>query len=367
MEISRAGAALGLRPEARGANCGRVAELDEADLLARAGAAAQRYRPGAAIRGLRRMHGGVSSLTLAAGVELPGAPPQQIVLKVAPPGLPPVRNRDVLRQARILRSLGAVGAVVPEVLFEDAGAPPFFAMRHVRGDAYEPRLDVVEDPPDPAVVDARARAAARTLAELQSTELAALGVADEPAVPLAAELDRWARLLSTVDPGICPGHAQLHEKLAAGIPARCAHPTLVHGDYRLANMLFVGPELAAVIDWEIWSVGDPRIDLAWLLMHTDPAHAFAASRGRANSEAAAGMPAADELLAEYRAVRDVEVADLEWFLAHSFYKTASTIAALVKRNRKAAHPDPSLEVAARTLPELVERGQEVLARSGQSK
>lgn len=345
------------------ANRGRVVELDETDLLARADAAAQRHCPGARVDGLRRLHGGVSSLTLAAGLDLPGAPRQQIVLKVAPPGLAPVRNRDVLRQARILRSLSAAGAVVPPVLFEDAGTPPFFAMRHVPGDAYEPCLDVANDPPGPAVVDARARTAARTLADLQSMELAALGVDDEPVVPIAAELDRWARLLSTVDPEICPGHGQLHEQLAAEIPARCAYPTLVHGDYRLANMLFDGPELTGVIDWEIWSIGDPRIDLAWLLMHTDPVHAFAESKDWVNSAAGASMPAADELLAEYRAVRDVELPAMDWFLAHSFYKTASTIPVLVKRNRKAAHPDPSLEVAARTLPDLIARGREVLARA----
>lgn len=349
------------------ANRGRVAELDETDLLARADAAAQRHWPCARVGGLRRLHGGVSSLTLAADLDLPGAPLQQIVLKVAPPGLAPVRNRDVLRQARILRSLSAAGAVVPPVLFEDAGTPPFFAMHHVRGDAFEPCLDVANDPPCRAVVDARARTAARMLADLQSLELAALGVADEPVVPIAAELDRWARLLSTVDPEICPGHAQLHEKLVAEIPDRCAHPTLVHGDYRLANMLFDGPELTAVIDWEIWSIGDPRIDLAWLLMHTDPVHAFAESRGPANSAAGAGMPGAHELLAEYRAIRAVELPAMDWFLAHSYYKTASTIAALVKRNRKAAHPDPSLEVAARTLPDLIERGRAVLARADQWK
>lgn len=306
-------------------------------------------------------------MTLAADLDLSEAPRQQIVLKVAPPGLAPVRNRDVLRQARILRSLEEAGAVVPPVLFEDAGTPPFFAMCRVRGDAYEPRLDVLDEPPPSEVVDARARTAARTLAALHSTDLASIGVADEPEVPIAAELDRWARLLSTVDPEICPGHAQLHQKLAAELPARCAHPTLVHGDYRLANMLFDGPELAAVIDWEIWSVGDPRIDLAWLLMHTDPVHAFVDSRDQANSAAGAGMPTAGELLAEYRAVRDVELPGMEWFLAHSFYKTASTIAALVKRNRKAAHPDRSLEIAARTLPELIERGHDVLAARDQSK
>ncbi|WP_207634256.1 phosphotransferase [Candidatus Frankia alpina] len=64
-----------------------------------------------------------------------------------------------------------------------------------------------------------------------------------------------------------PGHEKLHERLAGSVPAG-VEPRVLHGDFRLANMLFSGATLEAVIDWEIWSVGDPRSDLAWLLMHT---------------------------------------------------------------------------------------------------
>ena len=45
----------------------------------------------------------------------------------------------------------------------------------------------------------------------------------------------------------------------------------MHGDFRLGNLLAVGPEVTAVIDWEIWTVGDPRVDTGWFLTNADPA------------------------------------------------------------------------------------------------
>src|SRR5206468_345789 len=109
---------------------------------------------------------------------------EQIVLKVAPAGLAPVRNRDVLRQARVLRALARAPRVrVPRVLFEDAGEPPeippFFAMRYVEGDSFEPHMD--EDGgrlPYPDVVDARARGAARMLGALHTALPEMIGLDD---------------------------------------------------------------------------------------------------------------------------------------------------------------------------------------------
>ncbi|HRE03024.1 MAG TPA: hypothetical protein PLV68_17125, partial [Ilumatobacteraceae bacterium] len=102
--------------------------LDLAELAARATRAAQGWSPGATVHDITVLHGGQSSLTFSA---LAGD--RQIALKVAPPGLAPVRNRDVLRQARAITALGTVpGMKVPAVLFADGGdppdVPPLFAM-----------------------------------------------------------------------------------------------------------------------------------------------------------------------------------------------------------------------------------------------
>lgn len=323
--------------------------------------------------GLRRLEGGVSSLTYASSVRYDGAE-RPVVLKVAPPGLEPVRNRDVLRQARVLRRLGQLpGFPVPEVLFDDAGdppdIPPLFAMEHCPGESYEPLLDVSEAPPAPDVAAERMRVAARALARLQAETPAVLGLDGEPVVPVAGELERWGRLFATVDADIGPGHEKLFDRLAERVPEGIA-PRVLHGDYRVANLLFTGAELEAVIDWEIWSVGDPRSDLAWLLMHAEPAQVFHEVRSPADIAAGSMVPPAEALLDEYASASRAcgatgdEVAelsaDLAWFLGVCYYKTASTIAVIHKRDRKLPEPDPKLGVAARHLDEVLQAGHRAL-------
>ena len=83
------------------------------------------------------------------------------------------------------------------------------------------------------------------------------------------------------------------------VPAQIA-PTILHGDYRIGNMQFDGERLAAIIDWEIWSLGDPRTDLAWLLTWLDPVQRFYEQRSAADERAAEGLPTRAEMLADLR-------------------------------------------------------------------
>jgi aminoglycoside phosphotransferase (APT) family kinase protein len=355
-----------------------VSDPDLGEIARRAAAAAGAP---ARVAGLRRLPGGVSSLTYAARLTPApdadgGAGERAIVVKVAPPGLAPVRNRDVLRQARALRRLRSLeGFPVPAVEFEDAGdppvVPPLFGMQLCPGQSYEPGLDVSPNPPDAATAAERIRVAARALARLQAVTPSDLGLDDEP-MPPAEELARWQRLFATVDADIGVGHEKLHARLAERIPAGIA-PRMLHGDYRLANMLFTGSTLEAVIDWEIWSVGDPRSDLAWLLMHSRPAHVFHEDRSPAERAAASALPSPEELQAVYLEARrdlgaepaelDDLARDVDWFLGVCLYKTAATIAVIHKRDRKRSDPDPSLAVAAGHLPDVLARGHEALDRA----
>lgn len=335
-------------------------DLPVQDLLDRATLAADARWPGAAITGLEPLPGGISSLTFAARLAHSAGMARRVVLKVAPPGLPAVRNRDVLRQARILKVLhGVEGVRVPAVLLEDPGSPPFFVMEFVPGEAFEPKKDLALRPPDPPTVVARARAAARMLARLHSAEPASLGLGGEPKLSVAEELERWTALFATVGDDLRGEESELQRRLAATIPRPTAARVL-HGDYRIGNIQFEGPRLAAIIDWEIWSLGDPRTDLAWLMAYTDPVQRFADTRDPANQAAADAMPHRSEVLSEYLAVRPFDTDELEWFLACSYYKIASTTAALAKRNRRQARPEPGLEIAAATLPAVIERGLEIM-------
>jgi aminoglycoside phosphotransferase (APT) family kinase protein/ketosteroid isomerase-like protein len=326
-------------------------------LLQRLGPLVATTCSGGRIAELRRLEGGFSSETFAASVE--GASDKtRFVLKVAPRGVAPVRNRDVLRQARVLRALSADERVrVPAVLFEDPGdppdVPPLFAMTWVEGENLEPNLDAVAELPPTDEIAGRARDAARQLAYLHAVDPLAIGIDEEPAVSLADEIGRWDRAFETVPDDLAPGAAACSVALHGSQP-HDRPPSLTHGDFRLGNTLCRAGAVEAIIDWELWSLGDPRIDLAWFLLTADPEMHPSLVR------AAPGMPAPDTLLAEYVEAGGRDPGHLEWFRALVLYKLAATSALLVKRDRKQGMNVEATARAAATIPLMVDRAHALL-------
>jgi aminoglycoside phosphotransferase (APT) family kinase protein len=305
----------------------------------------------AGISGVEELSGGASSLTYVAGRR-----GRTVVVKVAPPGLAPIAHRDVLRQARILRALAPSDVPVPEVLWEDAGAPPevppLFVMSFVAGSSVEPLFDLDGEQIEPEQMGARLRHAARTLASLHRLDPGRLGLREEATVPLD-EIARWSRLLETVDPELVRGWTAARDRLEATAPAALG-PVVVHGDFRLGNLLAQEARIAAVIDWEIWSLGDPRVDVGWFLLNADP-------ETYARPTRYAGLtPSLSELAAEYADVFGAPVPDLTWFRALASFKSAATWSLIVKHNRRRAVPDAALESMVRDLPRLLARALELL-------
>lgn len=302
-----------------------------AELTQRVAAATAAWTPGSAIGVLEKLKGGRSSLTFSAPVT--GGPPEheRIVVKVAPAGLPPVRNRDVLRQARLLRALeDAPGVRVPRVLFEDHGMPPeippFFAMSFAEGECFEPTLDHADVLPSPEEIDARARTCARMMAALHAVRPEEVGLGEEPEVDLVEEVERWVRAFATVDQDMKPGADECAELLRKAMPT-AVPSTLVHGDFRVGNTLCAGKDVNAIVDWEIWARSDPRVDVAWFLLSSNARHPSAIRQDT-------GMPSDDDLLAEYRSAGGATTDELQWFKAHALFKVASVTALLVKNARK---------------------------------
>jgi aminoglycoside phosphotransferase (APT) family kinase protein len=308
------------------------------------------------VDGLERLEGGASSLTYRGNARKP-APGRSVVVKVAPAGLEPVRNRDVLRQARVLKALRGAGVPVPAVLFEDAGAPPevppLFAMELVPGTSLEPLFD--PDAREPAAVVAeRMRDAARVMASLHGHDVAALGLGDEPVTPLADEVGRWVRVLETVDRDLAPGWQVVADAMLEAQPAPWP-AAIVHGDFRLGNLLANGERITAVIDWEIWSVADPRVDAGWFLINADPA------TYRRDTPYAGLLPSPDELAAIYAEARGGSFDDRAWFEALALFKSTATWSLIVKHNRRRDEPDPVAEEIAPRLPALLSRASARLA------
>ncbi|KUI28122.1 acyl-CoA dehydrogenase [Mycobacterium sp. IS-1496] len=294
--------------------------------------------------------GGASSLTFRAVL---GSRP--VVVKVAPPGHAPVGHRDVLRQARILDSLASTDVPVPEVLHTDPGrppeVPPLFVMSLAEGEAFEPLFDT--EAPFTDAVPQRFRNAARTLAALHRLRPADLGLTAEPVGDAAAEVDRWTATLRTVDPALVPGWEEVRDALLTTAPAP-VRPSVVHGDFRLGNLVASGPQVTAVIDWEIWSVGDPRIDAGWFLVNADPA------TYRRPTPYLDVVPPVAEVAACYTDAAGAPMPGLPWFMALACFKSAATWSLIVKHNRRRSSPRTDLEAMAPVLPHLLRRATKLL-------
>jgi aminoglycoside phosphotransferase (APT) family kinase protein len=303
------------------------------------------------VSALALLPGGASSLTYVGKCA-----DRPVVVKVAPPGVRPIAHRDVLRQARAIRTLAATPVPVPEVLFDDLGdppdVPPLFVMSHVDGTTCEPLFDDADGGPE-AVVAERFRNAATTMAQLHRIAPGAVGLESEPVIGPSAEIERWCRTLDTVDSALAPGWREVAAALTSSTPPALP-PALVHGDFRLGNLLAVDDRITAVIDWEIWSVGDPRVDAGWFLINCDPRTYQRPTRY------IDATPPVSELAALYREELGSEVPELDWFQALACFKSTATWSLIVKHNRRRQLPDPDLEAMASALPQLLSRARALL-------
>lgn len=314
-----------------------AAELDLDDL--------RRRLAGAGVTGVDPLAGGASSLTFR-GVRDGRA----VVIKVAPPGVEPVAHRDVLRQARIIKALAATRVPVPEVLWEDVGNPPLFVMSHMEGDCVEPFFDGCLSTPDLAE---RYRNACRAMAALHSLSPSDLGLGGEPVIDPVSEVRRWCDTLCTVDAALVSGWQDVRDALLGCTPTGMT-PSVVHGDFRLGNLLAAGARVNAVIDWEIWSIGDPRVDVGWFLINSDP------DTYQRVAASAAIAPSIAELAEIYQHELGYEVTDLAWFTALACFKSVATWSLIVKHNRRRRSPRAELEAMAASLPRLLARAESIV-------
>jgi streptomycin 6-kinase len=304
------------------------------------------------------LEGGRSGLTYVIG-----AGSDRCVIKAVPPGRRAVGRNDVLHQATILAALAGTPVPVPGVRARDTAEPAWFAMDFVRGEATEPIL-AIDAEIEPGLARSRMLDAARVLGALHAVPLdgvarsvAASGREMPAAADAAAEVERWAATMQAVPEELRPGGAALVQELLAAVPAP-AEPVLVHGDFRLGNLLFDGADPVALVDWEIWGVGDPRVDLGWFGVFTD-GRLFPGS-GRVVE----GLPSRAELAQAYRDARGADggaAADGVWFDALGRMKMAAIMGHNLVRHRRGARHDPVQEQLPPAIAALIADGRRLLA------
>jgi aminoglycoside phosphotransferase (APT) family kinase protein len=220
------------------------------------------------VSALRPLAGGASRESWA--FDLVGADGRirHLVLRRDPAGrsLQGSRREEFL----ILRAAAAAGVPVPAVHFceEDAAilGSPFFVMDFVAGETLARRLlrDAEYEAARAALPEQLAQALVRVHAmDVRDPALAFLAAPPSGTTPAAAELARWEDIYRTATPDSHPAIELALRWLGPRAPAPSAC-RLVHGDFRIGNVIF-GPEgLRAVLDWELTRIGDPMEDLGWL-------------------------------------------------------------------------------------------------------
>ncbi|MGQ4444397.1 phosphotransferase family protein, partial [Streptomyces violaceoruber] len=162
-----------------------------------------------------------------------------------------------------------------------------------------------------------------TLVGLHAVDPAEVGLADfgRPEGFLDRQLRRWAKQLDASRNRDLAGIDELHATLGRELP-RSPAPTVVHGDYRLDNVLIggEGDEIRAILDWEMSTLGDPLTDLGLLVMYSSPLGM--PDSPVSTTAQAPGHPAPAELVERYAARSGRDVSTVAWYTAFAWFKLA---------------------------------------------
>jgi aminoglycoside phosphotransferase (APT) family kinase protein len=282
---------------------------------------------------------------------------ERMVLRLAPEGVRPVGTADVVRQARIMKSLEGTAVPVPPVRWLDDDPAAFgrgyFIVDFVQGDKL-----AMGDQEYPADVQQRfARSIVKTLANLHAVPWEPRRAIWGDPRPILEEMGRFDGLLDrpNLDPKTTVGSSELRERLRETMPATPL-TGFVHGDFQWSNSLCAGEGVQIVIDWELAHIGASLIDLGWLCMFSDRKSWF--DHGLIPTHA----PTPEELADLYRESVSWTVtdADLRWFRAFAGYRFGAITAFNVMLHRRGKRHDPTWEDIALSAPLLFGRGRELL-------
>ena len=182
----------------------------------------------------------------------------------------------------------------------------------------------------------------------QSSIREAIGLGDfgKPGNYFARQVDRWTKQYRASETQHIPEFEKLAEWLPKTVPEQ-ARVSIVHGDYRLDNMIFhaTEPRVQAVLDWELSTLGDPMADFTYLLMQwTMP--------GLANADLKAlNIPSMEEAAQIYCNVTGSAVPDLNWYFAYNLFRLAGITQGIAGRVRDGTAANAkAMESATRTVP-----------------
>jgi aminoglycoside phosphotransferase (APT) family kinase protein len=253
----------------------------------------------------------------------------RFVLRRPPrPPLPPTAH-DVVRESRLQLALAPLGIRVPNIraVCEDESllGVPFYVADYIEGHVLTTELQ----PPLDADAAARRRLGedlVDTLVEIHAADVStpALAAFARPGNYNERQVKRFAQLWEINQTRDLPTVVEVGAWLGAHVPDQLP-ATVVHGDYRLGNMIVTGERpdrIAAVLDWEMGTIGDPRADVGYLVATYSEPGGPSNPLGTSPVTATEGFPSRIELVERYARASRREVEPLAWFEALALWKAA---------------------------------------------
>ena len=291
----------------------------------------------------------------------------EMVLRRPPrPPLPPSAH-DVLREARLLRALAPTPARVPGVLAvcddPDTIGSPFYVMERIEGDVIVSSVPVALDTPDERrrigeqLIDA--------LVDIHGVDWQAAGLEGfgKPTGYLERQLRRFGGLWELNKTREIPAVESVGRWLGENLP-QSGPATIVHGDFRLGNTLFASEapaRLAAVLDWEMATIGDPLADIGYLCMMWteagDPPGGLREHLGKVTR--AEGFPNRAELIARYEELSGRSMSNIRWYTTLALWKSVVFMEGNYKRAIAGTTDDPYLKQFGEGVLELAAQAEAV--------
>jgi aminoglycoside phosphotransferase (APT) family kinase protein len=271
----------------------------------------------------------------------------RIALRRPPRKVPPGRNETMLREYRVLKALNDTDVPHTRVLAacEDTGVlgACFYIMEYVDGWTPMGKLEPPFDHDLEAkkglgyeLVDALAKLA---LVDWRKVGLDGFG---KPQGFLDRQVDRWLGHLATFKFREIPGLDEAAAWLRAHTP-RSFRPGIIHGDYQFANVMFhhgAPARMAAIVDWEMSTIGDPLLDFGWVLMGWVNPGEENAMQGYFDYT---GMPTREELTQRYALKSGLSVDAMDYYVVLARFKIACVLEGGYARYVKGGADNPRMQ------------------------
>ncbi len=330
-------------------------QVGDVELAAVARWLTERGMPVAGPLSARPLTGGRSNLTY----ELSDGE-SRWVLRTPPRAGQTPSAHDVAREHRVTAALASTNVPVARAIgvCEDPSllGVPFTVSSFVAGQTVRARSEL--DGLDDSAVEAISSRLVETLAALHRVDHVAVGLAEfgRPGGYAQRQLRRWANQWEIVGtPQLAPLVAQVSARLAASLPPQ-PHVGIVHGDYRIDNTILrldAGPPaVAAVVDWELSTIGDPVADVAMMCAYRQPVFDLVAGSSSAWTSPRLGSP--DQLADAYEAAGGVPLASWDFHVALACFKIAVIAAGIDHRVRAGVPAGPGEETAGAAVPAYLE-------------